>query len=262
MLARAILVFAATAGCVLAQPAPQFDEFEVAIIKPAADNNGRFIRMQSAHQFFAKNHSVKTLIAAAYNLNPHAIAGGPPWIESERFDITAKTPGDTRPNLDQQMAMLRRLLTDRFQLTFHREPREMSIFALTIAKGGPKLKLTTLSADSFPQGPPPLIFVVSPDIVRLPARYATAAEFAWVLQRATLDYPVVDRTGLTARYDFDLEFAPDETVFGGALGKGPEEPTKPGLLAAVQQQLGLKLEATKGPVDVLVIDRATRPAEN
>jgi uncharacterized protein (TIGR03435 family) len=85
---------------------------------------------------------------------------------------------------------------------------------------------------------------------------------ASVLQRAALEYPVLDRTGLSARYDFDLEFAPDETVFGGALGKGPDDATKPGLFAAMQQQLGLKLEATKGPVSALVIDHVERPSAN
>jgi len=88
------------------------------------------------------------------------------------------------------------------------------------------------------------------------------AELASVLQRAALEYPVVDKTGLSGRYDFDLEFAPDETVFGGAPGKGTDDATKPDLLAAMQQQLGLKLEATKGPVAVLVIDHVERPSGN
>ncbi len=260
----AATVLFAAAG--LAQPPaarPRFDEFEVASIKPADPGEmGRFIRMQSAHQFLAQNHAVKTLIAAAYNLSPRAISGGPAWVDSEHFDIVAKTPGDIRPNLDEQMSMLRRLLADRFQLSFHREPRELSIYALTVARGGSKLKPSTVSPDAIPEGPPPLIFVVSPQMVRLPARYATMAELASVMQRAALDHPVVDRTGLSGRYDFDLEWAPDDTQFGGALGKGPEDSTKPGLFAAVQQQLGLKLEATRGSVEVLVIDRVERPSAN
>jgi uncharacterized protein (TIGR03435 family) len=87
-------------------------------------------------------------------------------------------------------------------------------------------------------------------------------DLASVMQRAALDYPVLDKTGLTARYDFDLEFTPDETVFGGMLGKGADDSTKPGLMGAISQQLGLKLEATRGTVDALVIDRATRPSAN
>jgi uncharacterized protein (TIGR03435 family) len=88
------------------------------------------------------------------------------------------------------------------------------------------------------------------------------AELASVLQRAALDNPVLDRTGLSARYDFDLEFTPDETLFGGALGKGADDSAAPGLFAAIQQQLGLRVEATKGPVEVLVIDHVERPSAN
>jgi uncharacterized protein (TIGR03435 family) len=88
------------------------------------------------------------------------------------------------------------------------------------------------------------------------------AELASVMQRAALDYPVLDKTGLSARYDFDLEFTPDETVFGGALGVGADDSAKPGLFAAISQQLGLRLEATRGSVEALVIDRVERPSEN
>jgi len=90
------------------------------------------------------------------------------------------------------------------------------------------------------------------------------SELASVMQRASLDRPVVDRTGLTARYDFDLEFTPDETQFGGAFPRPAttDEPLKPDLFAAMQQQLGLRLEATRGPVDLLIIDHAERPSAN
>src|SRR5262245_26429288 len=97
---------------------PTFDAFEFATTKPTIpDARGRFIRMQSANQFVARNHAVKTLVAAAYNLSPRAIAGGPVWADSDRFDILAKTPGEIRPNLDEQMSMLRKLLAERFKLT-------------------------------------------------------------------------------------------------------------------------------------------------
>jgi uncharacterized protein (TIGR03435 family) len=196
---------------------PKFDEFEVATIKPTPPGvGGRSIRIQSTHEFAAKNHALKTLIAAAYNLNPRAISGGPEWVDSDRYDIVAKAPNEVRPNLDEQMSMLRRLLADRFQLRFHREQKELRVYALTVAKRGSKLKESMVSPDVSPDGPPPpLIFVVLPQLVRLPGRNATMAEFASVLQRAALDYPVLDKTGLSARYDFDLEFTADETVFGG-----------------------------------------------
>jgi len=242
---------------------PNFIEFDVASIKPTPPGaGGRWIRMQSTHEFAAKNHALKTLVAAAYNLNPRAISGGPAWVDSDRFDIVAKAPSAVRPNLDEQMSMLRKLLADRFQLTFHREQKELRIYALTVAKGGPKLKESAVSPDALPEGPPPLIFVVSPQLVRLPGRYATMADLASVMQRAALDYPVVDKTGLSARYDFDLEFTPDETVFGGAGGGASDDSAKPGLFAAISQQLGLRLEAVRGPVEALVIDHVERPSEN
>jgi len=95
---------------------PAFDEFEVATIKPTdlGLQAGRFMRMQTAHQFVARNFALRGLVAAAYNLTPRAISGGPAWIDSERFDILAEAPGDVRPNLDEQMSMLRKLLIDRF----------------------------------------------------------------------------------------------------------------------------------------------------
>jgi len=105
-------------------PRPKSDEFEVATIKPTPpDPGGRWIRMQSTHQFAAKNHALKTLLAAAYNLSLQAISGGPAWVDSDRYDIVAKAPGEARPNLDEQMAMLRKLLAERFKLILHREQR-------------------------------------------------------------------------------------------------------------------------------------------
>jgi uncharacterized protein (TIGR03435 family) len=245
---------------------PTFDAFEVATIKPTDPDwrGGRFIRMQTAHQFIARNHTLKTLIAAAYNLSPREILGGPPWMDSEHYDILAKAPNQIRPNLDEQMSMLRSLLADRFQLTFHREQKELSIYTLTVAKNGSKLKATTLSPDATPEGPPPLAFVVSPQLVRLPARGATMGELASVMQRAALDRPVIDQTGLSGRYDFDLEFTPDESQFGGMLGHPPSgsDIAHPGLFAAMRDQLGLRLEPAKGPVDLLVVDRSEHPSDN
>ena len=218
--------------------------------------------MLSANEFEARNHALQTLIAAAYNLSPRAISGGPTWLDTDHYDIVARTPGGVRPNLNEQMSMLRKLLSDRFHLKFHREPKELRAYTLTIAKGGPKLKESTASGDASPGGPPPLVFVVSPQLVRLPGRNATMAELASVLQRGALDDPVLDKTGLTAAYDFDLEFTPDEKVFGGALGKGTDDSDRPDLFTAIHQQLGLRLKATRGSVDVLVIDHMERPAEN
>ncbi len=243
-----------------------FDSFEVATIKPTPPDwaGGRFFRMQTANQFVARGYTLRVLISAAYNLNPKAVSGGPAWVDSERYDILARTPGEVRPNLDQQMAMLRRLLADRFKLAFRREKKEMSIYALTVAKNGPRLRESENSpkpAGANPEGPAPLVFVLAPDVVRVPGRAATTTELTYILQRATFDRPVLDRTGLTARYDFDLEFSPDESLFGGAL-KGGGDGTKPGLFAAIQEQLGLKLEATRGLVGSIVVEKIEHPSEN
>ena len=241
----------------------QFDAFEVATVKPSDPDarDGRWIRMQSADRFQAHNHAVRTLIAAAYDLSPQAISGGPAWVDSEHWDILAKTPGTIRPNLDEQMAMLRDLLRERYKLAFHREPKQLSIYALSVAKGGSKLKQSTVMPDATPQGPPPLVFTLAPTFARLPARYATMSEFASVLQRSPLDRPVLDRTGLSGRYDFDLEFAPDDRLWAGIVPR-PENSDLPDLFKAVQEQLGLQLEATTGQVDALMIDRIERPSEN
>lgn len=156
--------------------------------------------------------------------------------------------------------MLRKLLIDRFKITFHREEKEFAIYALTVAKNGPKLM--EAAPVTSPEGPPPLVFTIYPDRARLPGRSATMAELATVFQRAALDRPVVDKTGLSGRYDFDLEWTPDETQFGGGVPTGNPEAPKPDLFTALQQQLGLKLEATRGPVAALVIDQVERPSAN
>lgn len=218
--------------------------------------------MQSANRLAAQNHALRTLIAAAYDISPVAVSGGPDWVDSEHWDILAKTPGDIRPTLPEQMAMLRKLLADRFQLTFHREPKVMAVYTLTVAKDGPKLKPPADTFADTPSGAPPLVFRLAPGNVQLPGRDATIAELVSVLQRAALDRPVLDQTGLTARYDFDLEFTPEPALFGGLGLSATPDSTQPDLYAAVQQQLGLKLEATRASVPAIVIDRAERPTAN
>jgi uncharacterized protein (TIGR03435 family) len=249
-----------------AQSPPAFDAFDVASIKlspPEASKTGTYIRMQSAHRFQAKNYTAKALIGAAYNLNPRAIASGPAWMESDHYEILAGTPGDKRPTFEDQMAMLRKLLDDRFHLAFHREKKEFSIYELSVAKDGPKLRTSTAPPDESPN----LTSTVYPgvegiDHVLMPARNVTMAQFTAILQRAILDRPVVDSTGMIGRYDFDLEWTPDETQFGGQFSPGQTDSGKPGLFAGMQQQLGLKIEATRGLIDILIVDRIERPSDN
>jgi uncharacterized protein (TIGR03435 family) len=262
--AAAALILAASGMFAQSPPTrPAFDSFEVATIKPTTLDwpaGGRFMRMQTAHQFVARNYTLRVILAAAWNLTPRAISGGPAWVDSDRYDILAEAPGQVRPTTDEQMSMLRKLLSERFSLTFHREQKEFSIYALTIAKNGSKLTASTPTTS--PEGSPPLVFVLSPDGARLAARDATMGDLAWVMQRSALDRPVVDKTGLHGRYDFDLEWTPDETQFGGNVPTVSPEHPKPDLFAAMQEQLGLRLEATKGPIEALVIDRVERPSDN
>jgi uncharacterized protein (TIGR03435 family) len=196
-------------------PRPKSDAFEVATIKPVEHDGkaGRYITMQGTNRFVEKEYTLKLLIAAAYNLNSREISGGPVWIESDHYDIAAVTPGDVRPTHAEQMTMLRNLLADRFKLTFHREQKEFSIYVLDVAKGGPKLKPSTAAADE----PAALISTVYPQRIVLPARNASMSDLVSLMQRAMLDRPVVDKTSLSGRYDFDLEWAPDETQFGGEV---------------------------------------------
>ena len=237
-------------------PAPSA-AFEVATIKPVSPDAkaGRFIIMQGTNRFVAKNYTLKLMIAAAYDLSPKVISGGPGWMEADHYDILAVTPGSDRPAHDEQMAMLRNLLAERFKLGFHREPKEFSIYVLETAKGGPKLKESTAPASD----PAQLISTVYPQHIHLPARNATMGDFASLLQRALLDRPVVDKTGLTGRYDFDLEWAPDETQFGGEIPVAPSDAPSPPFFTAIEQQVGLRIEATRGVVQALVVDRAERP---
>ncbi len=253
------LVLLSVSATLAQSPAPS-PTFEVATIKPVDTDAkaGRYIIMEGTHRFIGKNYTLKLLIAAAYNLNPRAVSGGPPWIESDHYDIVAVTPGELRPSRDEQMAMLRTLLSDRFSLTFHREPKVFSIYELEVAKGGPKLRPSTAP----PTDPAALISTVYPQRMTLPARNATMGEFVSMLQRALLDRPVVDKTGLPGKYDFDLEWAPDETQFGGEVPAASPDAPSPPFFSAIQQQLGLRLVATRGPIQALVIDKAERPSAN
>lgn len=255
----AALTISATAGFAQSTvPRPKFDAFDVATVKPVEHDaqGGRYIVMQGTHRFVVKNYTLKLLIAAAYDLNPHAVSGGAEWVESDHYDITAITPGEVRPSRDEQMAMLRKLLSDRFQLTFHRQQKEFSIYELEVVKGGAKIKASTAAPDE----PAALISTVYPQRIVLPARNTTMAEFTSLLQRAVLDRPVVDKTDLSGRYDFDLEWAPDETQFGGEVPVASADAPSAPFFRAIQDQLGLRLKPTKGPIEALVVDKAEKPS--
>jgi uncharacterized protein (TIGR03435 family) len=238
---------------------PRFDAFDVATVKPvdADAKAGRLFKMDGTHRWLATNYTLKNLIALAYDLNPRTISGGPGWMDEQCFNIEAVTPGDVRPNRLEQMQMLRALLVERFGLIFHRQDKEFSIYELDVAKDGPKLK-----AAAKPDDPPQLVGVVYPGKIEVPARSVTMDDFVAMLQRATLDRPTVNKTGLTGKYDFDLEWAQDESQYGGQVPAAPDDSQSPPLFTAVQEQLGLKLEATRGMVSAMIVDQAQKPSPN
>jgi uncharacterized protein (TIGR03435 family) len=233
--------------------------FEVATIKPSGpEAQGHGFRV-NGRDFSTVNTSLRDLITFAYGLHPKQITGGPAWIESERYDVNAKPEGEGQPADAQWKAMVQKLLADRFQLKFHHEKKELQVYAIAVAKTGPKL--TTSEGD--PDGLPALFFR---RLGALTVRNANMGDFAQLLQGAVLDRPVVDQTGLSGRFDFILNWTPDEFQFGG-LGVKPPPPTDspdapPDLYTAIQQQVGLKIESTKALVDILVIDRVEKPSAN
>jgi uncharacterized protein (TIGR03435 family) len=240
-----------------ATPRPKFDAFEVATVKPVDVDAkaGRYFKMDGPHRWTATNYTLEALIAMGYDLNPRTISGGPEWMRTQSFVITGVTPGDVQPIRLEQMRMLRALLVERFALKSHRADKKMDIYELTVGKSGQKLRPAAK-----PDDPPKIIGVVYPDRIEVPARSVTMDDFVAMLQRATLDRPTVNKTGLTGKYDFDLKFAQDETQYGGDVPKATDDSQIPPLFTAVQEQLGLKLTATHGAVSTMVVDSAERPS--
>ena len=242
-----------------AMPADWKPAFEVATIKPSEPGTpGQNILVQG-RRFSTHNQTFIGLMTFAFGLHPDQIVGGPQWMKDDRWEISAEPEGAGTPNGDQWRAALGKLLVDRFALQFHRDKKELSVYALTMLKTGHKLTVN----DTNPNGLPGLFFR---GLGIFPVTNATMGEFAGTMQAVVLDRPVVDQTGLQGRYDFMLTWTPDETQFGGRGGQAapPADPANapPGLFTAIQEQLGLKLEATKAPVEVFVIDKLEKPTAN
>jgi uncharacterized protein (TIGR03435 family) len=191
----------------------------------------------------------------AYRVDAREIAGGPAWMETDEYDIEAVAGEGVQVN-DQLQAMLQKLLADRFQLTLHREQRTLSVYALTVAKGGSKLK----AAEAGGRG------ASCEHMGVCSFRSVTLAHFVRWLAYVVLDRPVVDKTWMVGTFDFNLRWTPDESQFSAvglrapAAADNPNAP--PPLFEAIEEQLGLKLEPEKMPAEVLVIDKVERPSEN
>ena len=239
--------------------------FEVATIKP---NNSGATQMQGlvirGRQFITRASSLEDLISFGYQVQAKQIADAPGWINSERYDIEAVPDAAGTPNPEQVRTMIQKLLADRFQLKFHHDKRELSAYVLTVGKDGEKLKPTELKGPLPGIGLRPASGGVGFHVIN-----ATTGDFTGFLQSLVLDRPVVDKTGLTGRYDFDVTFAPDDSQFGGhpphfptPQGGTAEPSSQPNLFDALQQELGLKLSPEKTQVDVLIVDHVDHPSPN
>jgi uncharacterized protein (TIGR03435 family) len=275
--AAAIASLLVSACCAFCQPAAPRPEFEVASIKLNKSGDGRIMIMPArGGRFTATNVSLQILITIAYRIKDFQLSGAPPWVMSERYDVEAKAEGD--PAFDAVLPMLQTLFEDRLQFKFHRETKDLPVYELVVAKAG-KLKQAEGECGPRPEGPPPPLepgkmptppcggFFMFPG--RLNGQKVPITQLVDVLSRFT-DRIVVDKTNLTGKYDVDLQYTPEQGQFQAPPGGAPPgmpalppiDPNGPSLFTALQEQLGLKLESQKGPVEMIVIDHIERPSEN
>jgi uncharacterized protein (TIGR03435 family) len=230
---------------------------EVATIKPTQPGTQLFMFLIQGEKVVVKNFTLKFIIKYAYDMPERQLAGGPGWLDTDKWDIEVKPDAPGVPSVAQKKEILQKLLAERFALKFHEEKRNMEAFALIVGKNGPKMTRTADASDS-------ANFTVPLGMVS--ARSATMGEFAHLLQSDILGQPVVENTGLSGRWDFTLNWTPDETQF---IDRGMRPPpaandanAPPPLFTAIQEQLGLKLEAQKVDAPVMLIDHVEHPSPN
>lgn len=254
-------VFAQAPGSDTARPS-----FEVASVKPnKSADRGMNMMSQPGGRMTATNITLQMLILNAYKIQSFQIAEGPDWIRSDRFDINAKADSDPTP--EQRQLMLQSLLAERFKLAVHRETREMPVYALVLAradgKPGPQLRPSDIDCEELARTKtkPPLPVTGPGPRPVAPCRMTLGGNGR--LQAGALKIPnlvaslssivnrvVIDRTGLTGSFDLELQWSPEQSA----------DTSGPSIFTALQEQLGLKLESTRGPVEVLVIDRVEQPS--
>lgn len=258
----------------------QLSSFDVVSIKP--NHGGSHFRFRSdPGRLDAENVTLKFLLQEAYRVKDAQISGIPGWTDSERYNIEAKMDDSSTDALrklspDEQAAqarlMLQSMLADRFKLTLHHEAKELPIYVLVVAKNGPKLRESAVTPeDNVPLGPPGppngpqprhTLRIGSGDVSVIAQNLDMFAD----LLAHLVGRPVLNKTGLTGDFDFKLKWTPDEgrgQMPGGAPGDAaPPDASGPSIFTALQEQLGLKLESQKGPVDTLVIDHVEKPSEN
>jgi uncharacterized protein (TIGR03435 family) len=235
-----------------AQAPGQLPEFEVASIKPNKTNERMYYGLRNA-TLTVRNMTVKGLIQIAYGKRDFQITGGPAWITSECFDIDARAEQPRMATHD----MLKSLLASRFHLTLHSETKETPVYSLVVARGGLKMKLSADQTEPEKGGPRELGpgRVVGEGI----PMYVIANLLSNMLGRA-----VVNNTGLTGKYDVNLQLVPDSPQLQTDPADSPTQTDVLNLaiVEAVEKQLGLKIESIKAPVEALVIDRIERPSAN
>jgi uncharacterized protein (TIGR03435 family) len=239
-----------------AMPADAHPSFEVATIKPSSpgeDLNGRAPFLEQGRHYSANNVTLIDLVKLAYWIQPRQILNPPAWAETDKFDIEAEPDTLGKPSTEQYREMYRKLLEDRFKLSIHRDKKQFPVYALRPEKDGPKITKSSAGPkdrsysllNPGPHGGSTFTYV----------NVTMASLLSDLMQPwAIKDRQVVDQTGLTGRFDFSLTYAPDPLA--------AEAGTAPDIFHAVQQQLGLKLESTNAPVEVIVIDHVEPPTPN
>ena len=233
--------------------------FEVATIKPTKPDEQRKLFVVRGNHFMTVNTSLTDLITMVYGVQQKQVVGQPEWLDKDKWDIEAQPDVPGAPNRQQINTMVKKLLAERFQLKFHEDKKELAAYVLTVSKSGNKM--TAGSTD--PNQLPGLFFR---GLGVLTVQNATMEDFAGLMQTAVLDKPVVDQTSLAGKWNFLLKWTPDESQFGGMGIKVPPPSDAPDapppLFTAIQEQIGLKLDAGKAQVKVLVIDKAEKPSAN
>jgi uncharacterized protein (TIGR03435 family) len=227
-----------------------------ATIEPSKpENSSKGFSLQFGRLAVA-NVTLSELISEAYKINSSQIIGAPAWIDTDRFDIAAQFDEKGEPNDSQFRSMVQKLLAQRFKLSFHRDKKELQVYALSKAGSGPKVAKSAADPNQLPS-------LILQDLGKLKVSNGTMQDFVNVMQFGVLDRPVLDRTGIEGRYDFTLNWTPDDSQFPG-LGVTIPHPTgsknePPPLSAAIQEQIGLKLDPTRASVEALIIDHVEKP---
>src|SRR5262245_38175567 len=251
-------------------------EFDVVSVKPNVSGGTSPISVTPGRASLT-NITLRTLIQVAYQVQGHQLVGVPEWVNTSRFDILATTAGSA--SVEQMRLMLRGLMADRFGLVVHMETREVPVYALRLARSdgqfGPNLHVSNIDCqaggtrplDSVPPRgatPPEQRCVILPLFARgrFQGRGLRMANIASALNNV-VDRTIVDKTGLSQTFEFDLSWTPDPLQPGTVSDAGQQANiTGPSLFTALQEQLGLKLQPEQAPAEVLVIDRVERPSPN